>query len=37
LGNKGGGALMSTEENKALVLRLFDLFIGGANPKAAGE
>jgi hypothetical protein len=37
VGNKGGGSLVSAEENKALVLRIFDLFIGGENPETAGR
>jgi hypothetical protein len=29
VGNKGGGADASAGSNKALVLRIFDLFVGG--------
>jgi hypothetical protein len=36
VGDKGGGAIVSAEENKALALRIFDLFIGGENPETAG-
>jgi hypothetical protein len=34
--NKDGGSLVSAEENKALILRIFDLFITGENPESAG-
>jgi hypothetical protein len=37
VGNKGGGSpVVSAEENKALVLRIFDLFSGGENPEPTG-
>jgi hypothetical protein len=34
--NKVRGATVPAEESKALVLRIFDLFIGGENPDTAG-
>jgi hypothetical protein len=36
VGNKGGGSLVSAVENKALVLRIFDLFVRSENPETAG-
>ena len=35
-GQQGRGATVPAEESKALVLRIFDLFIGGENPETAG-
>jgi hypothetical protein len=37
VGNNGGGyPVVSAEENKALVLHIFDLFIGGENAEPIG-
>jgi hypothetical protein len=36
--NKDGGSpVVSAEENKALVIRNFDLFITGENPETVGR